>query len=358
MGIFKEKDHKSRVHFVVSKYWPESSGRVRRYAPTHKAAKRLLNRIETSICEGTWRELKEELEGKSEKTTVREFYERFVEEYCKTHLKPRSRKRYELSFKTLNKELGDFRLEDFRRKHLHRYVHKRKQDVSNGTVNRDIAAISKLFSYALECGEIESHPLTRFRRLKEKDKVFRPMTPAEYHAIVEATDRTSLQVMDAVMGEAAIRLEEALMLKWNHVDLRTRTLFVEETKNWESREIPLSEFAVEHLRRLVQYIDCPYVFVNERTGKRWVNPYKALYRACEKVGIEVRFHDFRRFRATRWLQLGVDVRTVKELLGHKDISTTMRYAGYLSDHALKAVREAERADVREAAQEKNRRQSG
>ena len=74
----------------------------------------------------------------------------------------------------------------------------------------------------------------------------------------------------------------------------------------------------------------------------------------------VGFHDLRRFRATHWLLRGVDVRTVKELLGHADISTTMRYAGYVSDHAVKSVREAQKEEQKEAEtlaqQETNRRQ--
>ena len=62
-------------------------------------------------------------------------------------------------------------------------------------------------------------------------------------------------------------------------------------------------------------------------------------------------------RAALWLCEGVDIRTVKELLGHRDISTTMRYAGYMTEHAVKSVREAQ-GGVEEIAarQEINRRQ--
>jgi len=358
MGVFKEKDHKIRVRYVVSKYWPERSGRVRRYAPTHEAAKRLLNRIETSICDGTWRELKEELEGTRENLTIREFYERFMEEYCKVHLKPKSWKRYKLSFKTLNKSLGRIPLEDFHRKHLHRYVQIRKRQVSNATVNRDIAAIKKMCSYALEVGVVASHPLIRFKALKEEKKRVKPLSVEEFRCIVESADRPSLAAAIAVMGETAIRLEEALTLQWKHVDLRTNTLLVEKTKNWEGRDIPLSEYAVKHLSSMVRYIHCPYVFVNERSQKRWVNPYKALHRACDNAGIEkISFHDFRRFRATQWLSSGLDIRTVKELLGHKDIATTMKYISYLPDHALSKIREIQRLEEIQAQQERNRRQS-
>ena len=54
------------------------------------------------------------------------------------------------------------------------------------------------------------------------------------------------------------------------------------------------------------------------------------------------FHDFRHFRATQWLMNGFDVNTVKELLGHVDIHTTMRYLHCVQAHAESAVREAEK----------------
>ena len=64
------------------------------------------------------------------------------------------------------------------------------------------------------------------------------------------------------------------------------------------------------------------------------------------------------FRCTRWLLKGVDVRTVQELMGHADISTTMRYAAYVSAHAVRSVREAQKAEERELKEAKNRQQKG
>jgi len=59
------------------------------------------------------------------------------------------------------------------------------------------------------------------------------------------------------------------------------------------------------------------------------------------------FHDFRHYRATQWLRHGVDIRTVKELLGHKDIKTTMLYLRFVEGHAEQKFREAEKAELLE-----------
>ena len=164
------------------------------YAPNYRSAQALQTRIESSILDGTWKQLKEELAGgKRTIWTVHSFYKRFLEEYCKPRM--RSWRGYEGSFKSLNAMLGKIPLKEFQRKDLHRYVAQRKKQVKPATVNRAIAAISKLFSYALECGEIDTHPLVRFPKLKEPKKVFRPLTVQQFRDLVEAVDNPYMQAM-------------------------------------------------------------------------------------------------------------------------------------------------------------------
>jgi len=337
----------------VSKYWPKGSGRLRVIAPNHTAAKKLLNRVESAIIDGTWRQLKDELAGKRRDLTVSQFCQRFLEEYCKVRI--RSWERYDLSFTSLNERMGDIPMREFRRDQLHAYVAERTKKVSPATVNRDIAAIRKMFSYALECGVIDAHPLVRFPMLREMKKAFKPITLQQFRDLVATAD-PGIQAMLAIMGEAGLRKEEAMSLEWQHVDFGRRLVIVELTKDNEPREIPLSDYALGWLQGIIRFVHCPHVFVNPQTQKRWVNPDKALHRACKKAGIQIAFHDLRRFRCTQWLLDGVDVRTVQHLMGHSDIQTTMRYAGYVSSHALRSIREAQKGEDKEVTQEENRRQ--
>ena len=225
-------------------------------------------------------------------------------------------------------------------------------------MNRDISAISKLFSYALECREVDTHPLVRFPKLKEPKKVFRPLTVQQFRDLVEAVENPYMQAMVAVIGETGIRKGEALELTWKRVDLARRLIWVEFTKDDEPREIPPSNYATGFLVGLVRYLSTPYVFVNSRTGTRWVNPDKPLRRAAERVELKVGFHDLRRFRCSQWLMQGVDVRTVQKLMGHSAISTTMRYAGYISSHALASIREAQANEDSQTQQATNRQRAG
>ena len=250
-----------------------------------------------------------------------------------------------LSLESLNRELGKILLVDFRRHHLHRYVQRRVKQVARNTVNRDVAALRKMFSFALELGVIDYHPLVRFPMLKVQEVPRRILTVEEFHLLVQSMDRLEIAALVAVMGETGIRKSEALFLEWDSISVPERILSVGRTKNQRVRHIPLSEFALDWLQRLVRHLHCPYVFVSSQTNQRWVNPEKAFKRGAVRAGLNwVGFHYLRRFRATHWLRLGVDVRTVKDLLGHRDILTTMRYALFVSDHAVRSVRDAQRLE--------------
>jgi len=104
-----------------------------------------------------------------------------------------------------------------------------------------------------------------------------------------------------VLAETVLRMTEGLF-SMGLVNLNQRML----TVNYKAQHIPLSDYAIELLRSLPRMIGCPYVFV--------------------------------RLRATQWVKHRIDLRTVQELLGHRDISTTMRYERMLSTPSPKRRR--------------------
>ena len=356
MGIYKVKERRGRRRYVVSKYWPNGSGRLRMYAPNYRSAQALQTRAESSILDGTWKQLKRELAGGNRTIwTVESFYERFLDEYCKPRM--RSWRSYALSFKSLNAMLGNIPLKEFQRKDLYRYVAQRKKQVKPATVNRAIAAISKLFSYALECGEIDTHPLVRFPKLKEPRRSF-----GSDGSTVPRLGRGGGQSLPASHGCGdrrdgdSERRSFVAHLETGGPGSRITLGGVHQGRRTEGDT--LSKYAARYLAGLVRYLNTPYVFVNTRTGTRWVNPDKPLRRAAERVGLKVGFHDLRRFRCSHWLMQGVDVRTVQKLMGHSAISTTMRYAGYVSSHALASIREAQANEASQMQQATNRQRVG
>ncbi len=350
MPINRVKYRKNRIE--VRKRWPDGS-EYRRFFPNRARAKEMLNRIENSILEGTWRTFREQLKRGSKAQaeeeprllSVEDFSRRFLE---RSKLRaPKSWIRYVLSFRSLNQHLGDIEMEEFKRQDLYMYVERRAREVSPGTVNRDVACIKSMFSYALELGIIEAHPLVKFPMLPVDEISRPPLAIKEFRQLVESMDRLPIAVMVALMGETAMRRGEALQLTWDRIDLRDRVIGLQHTKSGRVRHVPLSDYAIEWVQQLVRYVGCPYVFVNPRTGKRWKSPEHAFQRGRKKAGLTwVGFHDLRRFRAAQWIRLGLDVETVRKLLGHRDIQTTQPYIKglepYLEDVRAVQAKEWER----------------
>src|SRR6267142_2795282 len=85
-----------------------------------------------------------------------------------------------------------------------------------------------------------------------------------------------------------------------------------------------SRAAIELLRSLPRVIGCEYVFARALAKARCRDPRGPFYAGRKAVGLEwVGFHDFRHFRASQWVMRGIDLRTIQELLGDRDTTTTM-----------------------------------
>jgi integrase len=112
------------------------------------------------------------------------------------------------------------------------------------------------------------------------------------------------------------------------------------TKNKEKRTIPLNQTVLKLLKDKSRIVSISgYVFVSE-SGTRIdaSNLRRAFNSAEQRAGIEdFRFHDLRHTFATRLVQAGVDLYVVKQLLGHKSITMTMRYAHHYPESLRSGV---------------------
>lgn len=137
------------------------------------------------------------------------------------------------------------------------------------------------------------------------------------------------------------RKSELLSLVWADVDFHRRAITVRAAyaKNGESRSVPTNDVLTMTLKavRMNERIE-GFVFCSQKG-----TPYRSFRSAFEqavcKAGLEdFTFHDLRHTFASRLVMAGVDLPTVKELMGHKDITMTLRYTHLSSGHKQRAVR--------------------
>ena len=262
MGILRSRDASGKIRVEVSKRWPDGS-RFRRYFPTKTVAAKTLARIEESIAMGTWRTLKEELQrGIGVDLTIDQLADVYYEGYCKVHNKRPDFKEHAL--KPIRAKLGRISVRSLRRTDVHQFVRLRSREVAPATVNRSVGVLKNMLSFALENELIDTHPLIRFRMLREEPKAVRVLTIAEERRLVESIDEPTIASYVAILGETGLRKEEGLSLCWKHVNLTDRLLSVEHTKSGRPRYVPLSDYAIEHLSSL---IGCSIVRMCSSTSK-------------------------------------------------------------------------------------------
>jgi integrase len=121
------------------------------------------------------------------------------------------------------------------------------------------------------------------------------------------------------------------------------------TKNYESRTVPMNRLVKEALKKHPRRLDTPYLFYHP-SGKPFADVDTSFATALRRSELpHFRFHDLRHTFASWLVMGGVDLRTVQELLGHKDIRMTMRYAHLAPDHMQHAVAILEQATVQSSA---------
>ena len=127
-------------------------------------------------------------------------------------------------------------------------------------------------------------------------------------------------------------------MKWEQIDLLHGYITLVDTKSGEGRKLPINDTMREMFKAMPHGIESVYVFT-DRNG----NPYKYLMHsfATAMMKAEIcnfKFHDLRHTFASQLVMKGVDLTTVKELMGHKKITMTLRYAHLAPGHMSKAVK--------------------
>jgi integrase len=217
---------------------------------------------------------------------------------------------------------------------VERFKAARVENVTKSTVNRDLAVLKRLFSLAVDWGLLDKNPLKKIALYRIEETLMRVVTEEEERSLIEAAAPHFKPVI-VVAINTGMRRGELLSLRWDEVDLHSGTITVKQSKSGRVRHVPLNKTAQEALASVPEpHEGCVFRYRGSK-----INDVKtAFLKAVKRAGIPpCRFHDLRHSFATRLVLAGVDLATVKELMGHASISTTMRYAHPSPPHKREAV---------------------
>jgi integrase len=200
----------------------------------------------------------------------------------------------------------------------------RRQGFSTSTANRYRSFMSSVFAYAIRAGKCTANPVSKVKRYKENDSRVRWLKEDEDKRLRAKIDTPEhLAEVDLALF-TGMRSGEQWGLRWANVDWDRRILTTRGKTG--QRHVEANEEAFNALRRL-QVITgesefvCPGASVSARPDHTW---FRAAVKAA---GVrDFRWHDLRHTFASWMLKSGASLRVVQDLLGHKNISQTMRYA--------------------------------
>ena len=249
-----------------------------------------------------------------------------------------------------------------------------EKGVKFSTLNRETTMLKSALNWAAKRGLITTNPLNSLKRLPETDSggKTRYLSTEERTCLIEALNAREKEMQEArgrslihsnrqylksleglafvdylkpmvlVSLNTGMRRNALFSLRWDDIDFQAETILLraEAAKSGKHTIIPMNTVTRETLSAWQKQTgrDSGLVFVNPLTGKKFDNCKKAWGSLLNDAKIKnFRWHDMRHDFASRLVMKGVDLNTVRELLGHSDIKMTMRYAHLAPEKKRKAV---------------------
>lgn len=239
----------------------------------------------------------------------------------------------------LRKWFGSMRPEEVTPQEIERRFSEMKgrggKPASPATFNRTRALLSLAFTVAMRNGKAEANPARLVKLRKENNarvRFLRNENAEEdrLRAAIQKLHPSREPEFDLAL-HTGMRRGEQYRLAWQDVDFERKIVTIPRSKHGEKRHVAVNSIAAKALFRLKARAE-QRVCHRGRDCRTWFGE------CVTKAGLEdFRWHDLRHTFASRLVMAGVDLVTVKELMGHKSIQTTMRYAHLAPAHTMRAV---------------------
>ena len=237
--------------------------------------------------------------------------------------------------------IGNVAIKDLSQKRIEQFLNKRMEEgkVGAATRNRHLTMLRAMFNKGIEWGLANSNPAGSIGRLRETGARTRFLDGHEIQRLLAASSESFRPILITAL-HTGMRRGEILNLKWADVDFKNTIITVQESKSGKKRMLPMDDTLCETLRVLPTRFKRGYLYPSPvKEGKPQYDFKRQFRNAVTKAGIDnFRFHDLRHTFASHLVVSGVDLMTVKELLGHATLTMTMRYSHLAPDHRMRAIK--------------------
>ena len=286
---------------------------------TKEDAERWARSIEVEWDKGTYQN-----NHQAQKTTFGELIERYLREVTPLM---RGAKEDTIRLKAiLRKPIARVNVLLLNSSRISKYRDERLQEVSTGTVIRELAYFSSIINHARREWDINiANPVLLVRKPPSPQGRNRILSHEEEVKLLQACEPKAnrniyTRPFIILALETAMRRGELLSLRWDNIDYSKRTAFLQLTKNGDSRTVPLSIRAIEALQALPISIDGRVLPINFAALE---NTFK---RSRERAGLnDLRIHDLRHTAVTRLAEKLPNLIELSAVSGHRSLAMLKRY---------------------------------
>lgn len=245
-------------------------------------------------------------------------------------------------------EQGFQRVSDLNGRAMKGYLTRCKNERGNNptSLNTKRKQFNTFFNFLAQEGLIDSNPMESVKKVKEDIRI-KTFTDEEVREVLSYLRRTKRKedsiyavrnytIFLTLIG-TGLRASELCSLKWNNVDLVSRTIKVFGKARAE-QAVPLSETLVKELSYWKEYCLSqfdelsPWVFVTQQNKQFSVNGLKCWFKRLAKImefpETRCSAHSCRHYFAKKWIQNGGDISTLSKVLRHSSIKTTEKYLNF------------------------------